>query len=58
MEARLAVWTTLPDRTRATLQVTKALLVSPAPRAFPTRTQAAAWTPKGNCKDPETEVTW
>lgn len=42
---------TVPDRTRATLQVTMALVVLPAPRAFPTRTQAAAWIPRGNCKD-------
>lgn len=37
----------IPDRNRVTLQVSKALVVSPAPRAFPTRTQAAAWIPKG-----------
>lgn len=27
-----------------------ALAVSPAPRALPTRTQVAAWTPRGNYK--------
>lgn len=37
----------IPDRNRVTLQVSKAPVVSPAPRAFPTRTQAAAWIPKG-----------
>lgn len=41
----------VPDRARTTLHMTMALAVFPAPRAFPMHTQAAAWTPRGNCKD-------